>query len=85
MLEILEKFLDRHHAWRSLDPTLAISTTFVKKEKKSIQPPFFFLLYLFFLFKKMHFLNLYNLTEHGLAWLNSAQPSSAWLSLAQLG
>ena len=41
-------FLDRHHAWRSLDPTLAISSTFVKK-KKSIQPPFFLLLHLFFI------------------------------------
>ena len=43
-----EVFLDHHHAWRSLDPTLAISITFVKKEKKSIQPPFFRLLHLFF-------------------------------------
>ena len=24
--------LDRHHAWRSLDPTLGISSPFVKKE-----------------------------------------------------
>jgi len=28
--------LDRHHAWRSLDPTLGISSPFVKKRKKSI-------------------------------------------------
>ena len=26
-------FLDRHHAWRSLDPTLGISSPFVKKKK----------------------------------------------------
>ena len=26
--------LDRHHEWRSLDPTLDISSTFVKKKKK---------------------------------------------------
>ena len=44
--------LDRHHAWRSLDPTLDIWSNFVKK--KSILPPFF-LLHLF-LFKKTQFL-----------------------------
>ena len=32
-------FLDRHHVWRSLDPTLDIWSNFVK----SIQPPFFLL------------------------------------------
>ena len=37
------RILDRHHAWRSLDPTLDISSDFVKKKrKKSIPPPFFF-------------------------------------------
>ena len=33
-------FLDRHHAWRSLDPTLDIWSNFVKKEK-SIKCLFF--------------------------------------------
>ena len=28
-------FLDRHHAWRSLDPTLGLSSPFVKKRKKA--------------------------------------------------
>ena len=27
------ELLDRHHAWRSLDPTLGISSPFVKKKK----------------------------------------------------
>ena len=34
--------LDRHHAWRSLDPTLDIWSNFVKKEKAL--NVFFFLL-----------------------------------------
>ena len=45
--------LDRHHVWRSLDPTPDISKDFVK-EKKSLPPPFFLLLHLSFLFKKTH-------------------------------
>ena len=28
----LWRFLDRHHAWRSLDPTLDIWSNFVKKK-----------------------------------------------------
>ena len=51
-------FLDRHHVWRSLDPTLDISPNFVKKEKERILPPFFllhhFLLKKTKLFIKMH-------------------------------
>ena len=35
-------FLDRHLGWRSLDPTLDISSHFVKKKEKSILPPIFF-------------------------------------------
>ena len=38
---IVRLFLDRHHAWRSLDPTLDIWSNFVKKKEKkeSILPP----------------------------------------------
>ena len=57
LCQIANHILDRHHAWRSLDSTLAISSTFVKK-KKSIPPPFFllhhFLLKKTQLFIKMH-------------------------------
>ena len=48
MLQInqpIELILDRHHAWRSQDPTLDICSNFVKK---SIYLPFFFC----FFFKK---------------------------------
>ena len=87
LCKVIWGILDRHHVWRSLDPTLDISSDFVKKEKKKKHSAsFFLLLHLFYLF---NFFNLYNLTELGLAWLNSAQLSSAclslaWFSLAQL-
>ena len=40
LCKVIWGILDRHHVWRSLDPTLDISSDFVKK--KSIPPPFFF-------------------------------------------
>ena len=30
----IDLFLDRHHAWRSQDPTLDIWSNFMKKKKK---------------------------------------------------
>ena len=70
--------LDRHHAWRSLDPTLDICSNFVKSQL----PPFFPLLLFFkktqFLIKEHHFFCI--CLSAGL----SAQLSaglSAWLSM----
>ena len=36
-------FLDRHYVWRSLDPTLDISSDFVKKKEKQHSASFFYL------------------------------------------
>ena len=45
------QILDRHHAWRSLDPTLDISSHFVKKKRKHFAS-YFLLFHLFYLFIK---------------------------------
>ena len=47
MYIFIELFLDRHLGWRSLDPTLDISSDFVKKKKEKHSASFFLLLHLF--------------------------------------
>ena len=74
--------LDRHHVWRSLDPTLDISSNFMKEA-----------IYLLFciLLKKMHFFHLFIQSfapwpglaaRFGLAWSGLVQLGPAWPGLA---
>ena len=73
MVLAYNNFLDRHLGWRSLDPTLDISSDFVKKKKKSIPPPFFFYC-IFFYSKRCNFFLLVQ------TWLNLAQLGSTGLN-----
>ena len=44
-------FLDRHHAWQSLDPTLDIWSNFVKRKEKKRKKKAFYLFFLLHPFK----------------------------------
>ena len=82
-------FLDHHHVWRSIDPTLDISSDFVKKRKKAFCLLFFLLHH--FLLKKTQLFFCIQLSARVsaplLAWLStrlSAQLSAWFLMLPNL-